>query len=347
MKTNRFFALLVCGATLGACAPMLNAMDGGDGGSAEAGAGDAAVGDASTGTALNEGYRRATWGSGVTVTYGDCTIRFQSNGIPNHARDVEYALPNTGVRVPTAATSHPATDPTVAQSYDVTLNTCPVVQATTTATSLGNIAYMISGASLFNGYEGDGTTVALANNFSVTGTMGQQAFFVDACNGHPTPMGQYHYHGLPTCVTAAVDMANGPSHILGIAADGFPVYGNRDIHGAEVTLAQLDECNGITSATPEFPAGVYHYVLPATTTAASAMRCYRGRVATTGAGMAMGMGMGMGMMPPGGGPPPGGLAPPELNPCGNTDPLSVRDPSPGSRVLSGVVQSFRESLSGL
>lgn len=51
--------------------------------------------------------------------------------------------------------------------------------------------------------------------------------------------------------------------------------------GAIITLSQLDACNGITSATPEFPAGVYHYVLPeGVTSFQSSLMCYSGNITT-------------------------------------------------------------------
>ena len=78
-------------------------------------------------------------------------------------------------------------------------------------------------------------------------------------------------------MTSQVDATNGPSHIIGIALDGYPIYGNRDVGGKEITAAQLDACSGITSATPEFPAGVYHYVLLDTTDGSSSPRCTRGK----------------------------------------------------------------------
>lgn len=285
----------------------------------DAGADTNTAGDSgSTKISLNEGYQKATWGSGVTVTYGDCTLRYKSNGLPNHDRDSEYALPNSGVRVPSASSAHAGADPTAAQNYDVTLNTCPTLQSGSTSSALGNIGYMISGASLFNPYEGDGSTIALASNFSVKDSSGNDVFFVDSCNGHPTPMGQYHYHGLPACVTAQVDAANGPSHIIGIALDGFPVYGNRDASGNEVTESQLDECNGITSATPEFPNGVYHYVLLNAKDGASSLRCYKGTPAKTAS-----------------------IAPAA---CSPGVALAQRDVSPWGRILNGVIQSIRNPV---
>lgn len=249
----------------------------GDGSSGSVDGGTTADGTVTTSGVLNDGYKKAKWGAGVTVTYGDCTLTFKSDGLPNHSRPSEYALPNMGVMVPGPTTSYAGADPTKAQSYNVTINTCKTVSETTTKASQGNIAYMISGASLFNPYEGDGVTVALASNFSVKNAGGDDVFFVDTCNGHPTPMGTYHYHGLPPCVTSQVDTAGGPSHIIGIALDGYPIYGNRDLDGKEIIATQLDGCNGITSPTPEFPSGIYHYVLLDTKDASSSMRCTKGK----------------------------------------------------------------------
>lgn len=239
----------------------------------------------STGTSNEPGLRAAKWGSNVTVTFTNGTLRYQSNGIPNHSRQAEYALPNAGVRVPGASSAYAGADPTKAQSYDYQIPLVPTKAATPTSTSLGTIGVMISGAALFNPYEGDGTTVATASNFSVKNASGQDVAFLDACNGHPTPMGMYHYHALPPCVTATVDVAGGPSHLIGIAFDGYPIYGDRDITGKQLTAADLDGCSGITSATPEFPQGVYHYVLLPTTNATSSIRCFTGKVTITTQGM--------------------------------------------------------------
>ena len=241
------------------------------------------------------------------MTYANGKLRFVSNGLPNHKRDAEYALPNAGVRVPGATTATASADPTVAQSYDVSISLSPTKASSTTSTSLGIIGYMISGASLFNPYEGDGSTVATASNFSVKNSSGEAVYFLDACSGHPTPMGQYHYHALPKCVTSQVDQTNGPSHIIGIALDGYPIYGNRDSNGKEVAAGDLDACNGLTSATPEFPNGIYHYVLLDTKDSTSSIRCFAGTVdgALKTSQKMPGMG-GPGALQGGpGGPPPG------------------------------------------
>jgi hypothetical protein len=220
--------------------------------------------------------REAKWASTVSLSYSDGLVK--ANGIPNHERQSKYALPNDGVRVPDASSAHIGDDPTKAQAYDFSIPTRPVYSATTTAAPLGSIGMIISGAVLFNPYEGDNTTVAMSNNFYLTDTDGTKVYFVDACSGHPTPVGEYHYHAVSSCVTKQVDTATGPSHLIGVALDGFPIYGSRDINGAEIAATSLDECNGITSVTPEFPGGIYHYVLPNTTDATSSIRCFHGEV---------------------------------------------------------------------
>jgi hypothetical protein len=240
----------------------------------------------------------------MKVSYGTSTIRLRSNGIPNHSRSKYYAVPNAGVVVPTQATATAVLDPTGTQSYDYKIPTTPKKISKTTAAPLGSIGMMISGAVLFNPYEGDGTTVAMASNFTISAPDGSTAPFVDTCSGHPTPAmggggGQYHYHGLPACVSKEVDTSTGPSHIIGIAFDGFPIYGKRDIKGKVIPASKLDKCNGIKSATPEFPKGIYHYVLPGTANATSSIRCFHGKVASSLITQMPNMGG-----PPGGGPPP-------------------------------------------
>lgn len=249
--------------------------------------------ESSSTTSTADGLMLASWGDNVSVSFADGTIRYTSDGIPNHDRQAEYAVPTAGVRVPDASTAVAAADPTVAQSYDFTITTNPVLADEPTSTSLGTIGVMISGAALFNPYEGDGSTVATASNFTVLNDAGEEVAFLDTCNGHPTPMGSYHYHALPTCITAVVDEEGGPSHILGVAFDGFPIYGDRALDGTQLTADDLDECSGIFSATPEFPDGIYHYVLLDTADSTSSIRCFSGVVdeslAQTGGGGMAGM----------------------------------------------------------
>ena len=226
--------------------------------------------------------KAAKWNPTVKLTYSKSSVLMQPTGIPNHARDAYYAVPNAGVVVPDVTTANIIADPTKSQTYKFTIPTAPKYSSTVTSTSLGSIGVMISGAVLYNPFEGDGKTVAMANNFTITNLAGITASFVDKCAGHPTPgIGAYHYHGLPNCVTAKVDKLSKPSHIIGFALDGFPIYGDRDAKGKQVTAKNLDKCNGINSATPEFPKGIYHYVLLGTADARSSIACFHGEVDAT------------------------------------------------------------------
>ncbi|CAB4826435.1 unannotated protein [freshwater metagenome] len=229
--------------------------------------------------ATSTAIKAAKWNPTVKLTYSKSSVLMQPTGIPNHARDAYYAVPNAGIVVPDATTANIIKDPTKAQSYNFTIPTTPKYSSKVTSTSLGSIGVMISGAVLYNPFEGDGKTVAMANNFTITNSAGITASFVDKCTGHPTPgQGAYHYHGLPSCVTAKVDKVSKPSHIIGFALDGFPIYGDRDNKGKQVTAKNLDKCNGVNSATPEFPKGIYHYVLLGTADARSSIACFHGEV---------------------------------------------------------------------
>ena len=243
---------------------------------------DASSATTTSSVSITTALKAAKWNSTVKLTYSKTSIVLQPTGIPDHTRDAYYAVPNAGVVVPDATSATIVKDPTKAQTYKFTIPTIPKYSSKTTSAPLGSIGVMISGAVLYNPYEGDGKTVAMANNFTITDSNGITASFVDKCTGHPTPQqGAYHYHGLSKCVTAKVDKTTKPSHIIGFALDGFPIYGDRDAKGKQLTAKNLDKCNGINSATPEFPKGIYHYVLLGTSDARSSITCFHGEVDTS------------------------------------------------------------------
>lgn len=232
--------------------------------------------------------RSTKWGTNVKISFGEDHFVFESDGIPNHALQAEYVMPDKGtpcVLHPTPECSHiePAAMAIKARPMRATITTKPEKVEKTTSVPFGPMGVMISGASVFNPFEGDQTTVAMNANFKLTNAQGQEVAFMDVCNAHPSPQPllRYHYHGLPPCVTAQVDVENGPSHIIGYAFDGFPIYGDRDINGKPVAPESLDLCNGIESPTPEFPGGVYHYVLLEVPTVQSTIRCLHGRLDST------------------------------------------------------------------
>jgi len=76
----------------------------------------------------------------------------------------------------------------------------------------------------------------------------------DQYEGHPQQRGQYHYHLEPTWLTGTL----GDDKFMGLLLDGFPVYGPVE-NGIRLTNDDLDDYHGHTSATAEFPEGIYHY----------------------------------------------------------------------------------------
>ncbi len=229
--------------------------------------------------------RNTQWGDNVTITLGDGNFRYQSKSIPNHALNAEYVMPDNFtpcVPQPTPDCSHiePVAQAVMSITIDVKIPTKPVKVAETSSTPFGAMGVLISGSPIYNPYEGDGKTVAMTANFTLTNAKGQLVPFLDNCHGHPAPhpREQYHYHGLPPCVTEQVDQANSPSHIIGFGFDGFPIYGDRDINGQPIDPQTLDKCNGIDSPTPEFPQGIYHYVLLNVPTVQSSMSCLHGQL---------------------------------------------------------------------
>jgi len=249
--------------------------------------------------AAYEAIPSTSWGTGVTYTFSGCSMTVASTGVPPYHNAYYLAPAGSGQNV--YATSPSGIQLTTVpytggissvNKVSATFNICPTKASSTTTTSGGAIGFITSGEVLFDAYEAT-STVALGDNVSYTfastttgnGCTGTActASFIDACNSHPTGGSSgstWHYHGVPSCWTTTVDAGTtGASHILGIALDGYPIYGGRDINGNAVAASSLDACNGITSATPEFPLGAYHYVLPlSTTTKQSSIGCYTGTV---------------------------------------------------------------------
>lgn len=188
----------------------------------------------------------AQWADNVEITVDGDNIRFQSDGLPSHeyldsyladGRDGKYIA--EGVESYDANFSFPIV-PTVADSASSTGN--------------GAIGVAISGAVFFDPYEGDGSdTVANDDQSEIDGIP-----FIDACGGHPLPNAiSYHYHGIPFCITDAVDTDGEHSTLIGYLFDGFGIYGPQDTDGSEPT--DLDACMGHTGPTPEFGYDTYHY----------------------------------------------------------------------------------------
>ena len=262
-------------------------------------------GSATTTNAYATAYQSAKYnnGSGGTMTVSftsGCSMTVSATGLP-YQHQAYYLTPvmaggtvvattPSGIQLGVSPYAGSGLS-TSAKAIAATFNTCPTKAASTTASGGGAIGLIFSGTVLFDAYEAT-NTVALGDNasytFASTGCGGTTctAAFIDPCNQHTTGGtggSTWHYHGVPSCWTAVADgSSTSASHIIGIALDGYPIYGGYDVNGKAVDPSTLDACNGITSATPEFPSGTYHYVLPVnTTTKQSSINCYTGTVSAT------------------------------------------------------------------
>ncbi|HYA68427.1 MAG TPA: YHYH protein [Acidimicrobiales bacterium] len=248
----------------------------------------------------------AKWMSNVSVTVGNGAWTFRSSGLPpTDFVAPDYAVPNNpGDVSPAGARIMAAASILQDQNYDYTLPLTPAYTSQTTPTNLGPIGVALDGAVFFNPYEANDTTVATADNF-VTKAGGLRASFLDNCDGHPGPHGQYHYHGLPACLadyatgqsvravgsvtstagskTEGVSLATASARepvLLGFAFDGYGIYDNIAMNGKAIPVSELDACNGISSPVPGYSNGVYHYVLENIKSARADIGCYHGVVSS-------------------------------------------------------------------
>jgi hypothetical protein len=201
----------------------------------------------------------AAFGNGVQVSASGASIVLQTRDLPDHPSpywgtgNALYEAPHAGMVL------NPNRIAT--QNVTITVPASPAIAASPSDTPLGAIGVAVNGVVFFNQYAaGRQPLDAEIRTF-------------DRFNGHPQQQGMYHYHVEPTWLTAA-----SKSRLLGVLADGFPVYGLTEAGGG--TPANLDVCHGHVGATPEFPSGIYHYHVTAEAPYISG--CFRGTAGRIG-----------------------------------------------------------------
>jgi hypothetical protein len=216
------------------------------GGIAACSSGDIVAAAANTAVAPSDSAISAIYkqfSSDVTVAVDGDFVVLTSNGIPNHkspyfdASDPRYEAYNGSN---TRFAKAPGSIAVTRVSLRIPLH--PARAATSAATPLGPIGMALNGVPFFNQYNGQSRPL----------TVEIDSF--DQYNGHPTPTNAYHYHVEPLYLTKTI----GSDKLLGVLLDGFPVYGPVE-NGKRVTNADLDNLHGHTSATADFPLGIYHY----------------------------------------------------------------------------------------
>jgi len=243
----------------------------------------------------------------------------RSNGLPEH---------DTG-RFPNSGNPHRIQENS--KTYRVPLN--PEYRAQTTRLGLWPFGVAINGVP-FDPGAAEFWRRDFNSGWQYEALGGAVDLGVDRNNAHVQPDGSYHYHGLPTGLLERFSDSNVPI-LLGYAADGFPIYGpygylNADNSTSGMTklnssyrvksgtrpdgpggrydgsfvqdyeyvvgLGDLDDCNGRTGVTREYPEGTYYYVI--TDSFPFIPRCFHG---TPDRSFMRGPGGGSGMGRPEGG----------------------------------------------
>jgi hypothetical protein len=184
--------------------------------------------------------------SSVTISTEGNYVVLKSNGLPDH-KSTYYqgtAWATTMYEAYNGTNPNYVTNPNriASQNLVFKIPVNPTAVTTHSATGLGPIGIALNGVPMYNQYAGPSQPLTSEiNSF-------------DQYNGHPQMSGQYHYHVEPLYLTTN----KGKSALMGFLLDGFPVYGPME-NGVILTTSNLDAYHGHTSATAEYPNGIYHY----------------------------------------------------------------------------------------
>lgn len=124
---------------------------------------------------------------------------------------------------------------------------------------LGTIGFTITGVALYNALDDAGLDAAAHE-------------VQDACGGHPSGRGQYHFHAGSPCIPGFDQDA-----VVGWGLDGHPIMGMRDASGVVLTNAALDQCHG-REEDVTVDGRAYYYAYRLTPEYPYTMGCYSGEV---------------------------------------------------------------------
>ena len=181
-------------------------------------------------------------GTGLSYSVNGNTVTFTTQDLPNHTSPY-WDTSNPLYEAYNGTNSNFNQNPGSigAQNITFTITLHPEEATNHQATSLGPIGISRNGVVFFNQYA--------AGNAPLTNEINS----FDQWLGHPA-MTTYHYHIEPAYLTQQF----GEDAFLGLLADGFPVYGSLE-NGNIISSSDLDTYHGHTSATVDFPDGIYHY----------------------------------------------------------------------------------------
>nr|CAB3263067.1 uncharacterized protein LOC100187343 [Phallusia mammillata] len=159
----------------------------------------------------NSGLQGSVSISGTT----SLSFTIKSNGIPDH---------------PTGPSSKHIRQ----QAYSIAIPNLVnrgVYEGTSNCLPEGLVGFATNGVPLFNSFSSECCNSANADVQSY-----------DKCWGEVDSFGRYHYKVPPMCLTHL--QCNNASSVLGVALDGYPIYGPYDELGRLLSSSDLDICHG-------------------------------------------------------------------------------------------------------
>ena len=169
----------------------------------------------------------------VTLTISNGNYVFETTSLPNHTSTYWGSTSDLYEEMPSGRTAN--SNLIAKKSYTFTLPANPV--PTTSTTSTGPMGLTLNGVVIYNNTASTGDTIGATD--------------LDVFEGHPDSSGTYHHHAAPTF------LSNDDANLIGIALDGYAIYGRRDT-GLSIPT-DLDANHGHIWPTTYYPSGIYHY----------------------------------------------------------------------------------------
>ncbi|NER16703.1 YHYH protein [Spongiivirga citrea] len=180
----------------------------------------------------------------VTISFDGDEITIESNGLPNHTSP--YWEETNPLYIEPVVATRMTPGGIGSRSIIVTVPAAPAIASSSTATGLGPIGISVTGVPIFNDQEGDNRPIE---------EMIVETF--DYAGAHVGPSG-YHYHTESADVPENTVLSHDDEKLIGIMADGFLLYGRREMDGSYPT--DLDESGGHYGATQHSEGEeFYHY----------------------------------------------------------------------------------------
>ena len=211
----------------------------------------------------------------VTTDYTDSRFYIKTTSIPDHG----FAR-------------NPGTFAVKSQNFTFEISRTPVEADTKVKTPMGAIGVAVNGV-VFHNPKANQTEMRAGVDYTINAVHAGKRLGIDDGSGHPQEDGIYHYHADPSLMYTKDATAHSP--LLGYALDGYPIYGSygwntksgrsnprimKSSYSLKTTirsdgsnhdgtyvedyeyiagLGDLDEHNGRTCNTPEYPNGTYAY----------------------------------------------------------------------------------------